>query len=200
MSFAEFKISGIGGRDAHRWRQASNPSRPVPLSWGWPGLAAAAVVAFIGLAPPTASLHGTDVSGSHVLLLVDISGSMPDARTTADPQIQAMRAAGISVANRIDVPGWSWGSGAAYSFLGALEGGISKSPLVDTVYIITDFTAGDDQGNDAAGLSRFRQLLARRHLRLYWCTVRDPVPEDYRRIALWTGGGVARFSPGGTGH
>ena len=120
---------------------------------------------------------------------------MPAANTSVNPQLSRMRAAGITVNNRVDVPGWSWGANYQWSFLNGLEDGVAKSPMVDTVYIITDFSAGDNEGNNAEGLSRFLRVLARRHLRLYWSSVRDPVPADYQRIARWSGGGVVHFAP-----
>ena len=144
------------------------------------------------LAPPAASIKGTSVSAYRVLVLVDNSTSMPNFNTAVQPQLDRMRAAGISIENQRTVPGWSWGSTTGYGFLSALESEMAAGSTVDSVYVVSDFTAGDNSENDAAGERRLRQILGGRSLKLYFSSVRDAVPLAYRQIAESSGGGVVR--------
>jgi hypothetical protein len=158
-----------------------------------PGLAAAAVVCYLTVTAPTVGMKGGTVSASRVLVIYDSSDSMPKKEVGVDPQLNSMRTHGIRVDNQVEVKGWSWGSNSRWSFLGGLEGSVAKHPLVDTVYIITDFDLDDNTENNQEGLSRLLRLLATHHLRLYFCSVHSPPPADYQRIARWTGGGVVHF-------
>jgi hypothetical protein len=61
------------------------------------------------------------------------------------------------------------------------------------VFIVTDFSAGDEESNDEDGYRRFRAVLTGRRLRAYWLSVRDPPPPIYTEIAGASGGSIVRM-------
>lgn len=186
MEQLQFHVRGISDNEVRHWKRRTSP-RGRFLTW-----AAIGVVGYILLGPSTASIRGASVSAYRVLVLVDDSTSMPDFNAAVRPQLDRFRAAGIPIDYQANVPGWSWGSNSGYGFLRELERAIAAGTTVDTVYVVSDFTAGDNTDNDAAGERRLRQLLGSRGLRVYFSSVRDPVPLAYRQIAESTGGGVVR--------
>jgi len=186
MQRLQFYLRGLDEDDVRQWKRLTPPRRKL-LTW-----LAIAGAAYAILGPPAASIKGTSVSAYRVLVLVDDSTSMPDFNAAVRPQLDRLRAAGIPIEHQVNVPGWSWVSRTGYGFLNALGQEIAGRSTVDAVYVVSDFSAGDNTENDAVGERRLRQILGGRGLRLYFSTVRDPVPAAYRQIADSSGGGVVQ--------
>jgi hypothetical protein len=98
--------------------------------------------------------------------------------------------AGISIVNRVPVPGFAIASADQYSLLDTLLQGLASNPSADAVYVISDFSVGDEAANDTAAYERLRMALDDRGARLYWATVRDTPPPMYHALARESGGDV----------
>jgi hypothetical protein len=92
--------------------------------------------------------------------------------------------------NRVPVPGFAIASADQYSLLDTLLQGLASNPSADAVYVISDFSVGDEAANDTAAYERLRMVLHDRGARLYWATVRDTPPPMYHALARESGGDV----------
>ena len=137
-----------------------------------------------------ARINATTITADRVVVLVDSSGSMAGTDQTVQSQLQQLSAAGISIVNRVPVPGFAIASADQYSLLETLLQGLAANPFPDAVYVISDFSVGDDTANETAALERLRMALHDRGARLYWSTVRDTPPPMYHALAQDSGGDV----------
>lgn len=137
-----------------------------------------------------ARVHATDIRADRVVVLVDGSGSMAGTDQNVQSQLDQLRAAGISIANRVNIPGFAISFTDAYSLLGILLERVAANPSADTVYVISDFSQGDHDANEPVAYERLRTVLRERRLRLYWATVRDAPLPIYYAIARQSGGDV----------
>ena len=137
-----------------------------------------------------ANINATQVTSDRVVVLVDSSGSMAGTEQTVQSQLQQLSAAGISIVNRVPVPGFAIASADQYSLLDTLLQGLAANPSADAVYVISDFSVNDDAANDTAAYERLRMALDERGARLYWSTVRGAPPPMYYALARNSGGDV----------
>ena len=137
-----------------------------------------------------AHINGMQITSDRVVVLVDKSGSMAGTDQTVQSQLQQLSAAGISIANRVPISGFAIASADQYSLLETLLQGLAANPSADAVYVISDFSAGDEQANDTVAYERLRVALYDRGARLYWATVRDAPPPIYYALARDSGGNV----------
>ena len=144
-----------------------------------------------------AIVRGQEVRADKVLVLVDISGSMRgvpplnrDTGAQVQYQLNRLQAAGISIENRATVPGFAISFTDIYSMLRAFDERVAASRSVDTVYVISDFSARDDEANTPEAYEHLVATLRDRRLRLYWATVRDDPSPRYYEIARQSGGDV----------
>jgi hypothetical protein len=137
-----------------------------------------------------ARINATQVTSDRVVVLVDSSGSMTGSEQTVQSQLQQLTNAGISIVNRVPVPGFAIASADQYSLLDTLLQGLASNPSADAVYVISDFSVGDEAANDTAAYERLRMALDDRGARLYWATVRDTPPPMYHALARESGGDV----------
>jgi len=137
-----------------------------------------------------AEVHGKEVRGARVLVLIDDSGSMKNTETEVSLQLGRLAQAGIAIDLRNKIPGYAISLTDGYSLLPKLKKGISSNPSVDVVYVISDFSGGDDAVNDSAGYLELLRLLGAR--RIYWASVRAEPAPIYHHIARQTKGDVIR--------
>jgi hypothetical protein len=137
-----------------------------------------------------ARINATQVTSDRVVVLVDSSGSMTGTEQTVQSQLQQLTNAGISIVNRVPVPGFAIASADPYSLLDTLLQGLASNPSADAVYVISDFSVGDEAANDTAAYERLRMALHDRGARLYWATVRDTPPPMYHALARESRGDV----------
>jgi Mg-chelatase subunit ChlD len=137
-----------------------------------------------------AVVHGKEVIGNNVLVLLDNSGSMGGTNAQVQAQLNRLRVSGMSIENLVTIPGFSISLADTYAFLGILGTRIAANPSVDTVYVISDFSAGDEQANTPAAYRQLTKMVRDRQLRIYWSTVRDRPPPTYYDIARQSGGDV----------
>ena len=135
-------------------------------------------------------INATQITSDRVVVLVDSSGSMTGTEQTVQSQLQQLTNAGISIVNRVPVPGFAIASADQYSLLDTLLQGLASNPSADAVYVISDFSVGDEAANDTAAYERLRMALDDRGARLYWATVRDTPPPMYHALARESGGDV----------
>jgi len=137
-----------------------------------------------------ALVHGILVRADRVLVMIDNSGSMNGTDNEVRFQAGRLLAAGVSISNEVNIPGFAISFTDGYSLLPILTRELERDRRIDTVYVISDFSAGDSNANDAASYTAFIGTLRSRGIRLYWATVRDdPIPEYYQ-LARMTGGEV----------
>jgi hypothetical protein len=137
-----------------------------------------------------AHINATQITSDRLVVLVDNSGSMAGTGQTVQSQLQQLSAAGISIANRVPIPGFAIASADQYSLLETLLQGLAANPSADAVYVISDFSLGDEEANETAAHERLRMALSERGARLYWATVRDAPPPMYYALARDSGGNV----------
>ena len=135
-------------------------------------------------------INATQITSDRVVVLVDSSGSMTGTEQTVQSQLQQLTNAGISIVNRVPVAGFAIASADQYSLLDTLLQGLASNPSADAVYVISDFSVGDEAANDTAAYERLRMALDDRGARLYWATVRDTPPPMYHALARESGGDV----------
>jgi len=198
MRELRFHVHGVMGRPRHQgrhqWRRQSRFTSPSLVSVVFVAAVAAGISRGVLFTLPAhvASVYGTAVRGNHVLMLRDISGSMGGTDRTVDTQIGTLEAAGISLTDRADIPGFSISFTDTYSLLPALLAGINANPAVDTIYILSDFSAGDHHENEPEAVQHLARVLRERHIRLYSASVRDRPIAIYYDLARHSGGGVIR--------
>lgn len=137
-----------------------------------------------------ARVNATQITSDRVIVLVDNSGSMGGTDQTVQSQLQQLTAAGISIVNRVPVPGFAIASADQYSLLEILLQGLAANPSADAVYVISDFSLGDEAASEITAYERLRRALRDRGARLYWATVRDSPPPTYYALARDSGGDV----------
>jgi hypothetical protein len=138
----------------------------------------------------TARVQATDVRADRVLVIVDNSGSMAGTADAVEAQLSQLRAAGISIANRVNVPGFAISFTDQYSLFPAIIERASADKSIDAVYVISDFSQGDDEGNEPAAVERLSRILRDRRMRVYWASVRENPGAIYYRLARTSGGDV----------
>jgi len=109
-----------------------------------------------------ATVSGTDVIGNRVLVLVDDSSSMAGTEAAVQGQLSRLRAAGIEFSNRATVRGFAMSVTDRYAMVPALAQGLAAHPAIDTVYLVSDFSYGDDGVNDAESIALIARLLRER--------------------------------------
>ena len=137
----------------------------------------------VNMVEALANINATRITADRVVVLVDSSGSMAGTDQTVQSQLQQLSAAGISIVNRVPVAGFAIASTDQYSLLDTLLQGLAANPSADAVYVISDFSVGDEAANDTAAYQRLRMALHDRGARLYWSTVRDAPPPAYFVLA-----------------
>jgi hypothetical protein len=137
-----------------------------------------------------AMVFGTEVVGDRVLVLVDDSGSMSGTEDAVQAQLTRLRAAGIELSHRTTIPGFALSVTDSYAVAPALIQGMAADRAIDMVYVLSDFSAGDDQANDAASIALVARLLRERRARVYWASVRDVPAPVYYDVARESGGAV----------
>lgn len=139
---------------------------------------------------PVAVVHGKEVKGQNALVLVDRSVSMKGTEAQVQSQLERLAHAGISIANRREIPGFAISSKSSESLLPVLKEAIGRDSHADVVYVISDFDRGDSDDNEPAACDGLVRILRDRHIRIYWATVKkDPIP-TYYQIAQQSGGDV----------
>ena len=137
-----------------------------------------------------ALVHGKTVRADRMLVMVDNSSSMGGTENEVRFQLGRLLASGVSISNQVNIPGFAISINDPYSLYPILIQKLADDPRIDTVYVISDFSAGDSNANDSASYSAFIDTLRKRRLRLYWATVKkDPIPEYYQ-LARMQGGDV----------
>lgn len=135
-----------------------------------------------------AVVNNKEVKGKRVLVLVDNSGSM--IGKDPEPQIAKLAAAGISVTHRVNIPGFAISFTDGYSMLSVLLRVLEADPTVDTVYVISDFAAGDEEANDPVARQQLQRTLSNQQARIYWASVNLDPGAEYYEIARQSGGDV----------
>jgi hypothetical protein len=193
MRELEFHVRGRAddGRSLNRHQNGFGKIRAIPL---------VLIVVCAGLiirtsqhnagAGHVALVHGTTVRADRILIMVDNSSSMGGTDAEVRFQLGRLLASGASISDEVNIPGFAISFIDTLSLLPSFTQKVAEDARIDTVYIISDFSAGDSNANDPAASAAFIETLRKRRLRLYWATVRDdPIPEYYQ-LARMTGGDV----------
>jgi hypothetical protein len=192
---AEFRVTGLDERSLRRTQShrtwSSIAATVVVGAWIVSSTSGPIVSDARGNAGADASNDpGAVVLGDRVLILADNSGSMSGEPTRIrDEQVASLRRAHNVLGDTVMTGGWAISARApGYSFLQPLEEALARNSDVQSIYLISDFAAGDDADNDIAGRIRLQTLLRDRGLRLYLATANRPVPAVYAQLALESGG------------
>jgi hypothetical protein len=190
LRFRCARIQGTRRRLERQLRPPHTPSLLLPLFVL--GVVGAVTTSNRDFAPTAraATVFGTEVVGDRVLVLVDDSGSMGGTDDAVQAQLTRLRTAGIELSNRATIPGFAVSVTDPYAMVPALVQGLAADRAIDTVYILSDFSAGDDGANDAGSIARVARLLREPRARIYWSSVRDVPAAAYYTIARESGGAV----------
>jgi hypothetical protein len=186
VPYLQFSITGLTEADLTRVRRAGPRARLA--CWPRPTLALALGVGILIAYSLFRDPEVGDVLGRHVMVLRDSSGSTRGTGAAQAAQLAELRRRNIFVGDPLDVPGFAVSERDAYGFVRALGAAVTANPELDTVYLISDFDGGDEDGNDDEGLQQLADLLRGR--RLYLSSVRKPPPPQYAELARASGGGV----------
>ena len=190
LRFRCAQIPGTRRRLERQLRPPRAPSFLLPLVVL--GVAGAVTTSNRSFAPTAraATVFGTEVVGNRVLVLVDDSGSMGGTADAVQAQLTRLRAAGIDVSSRAAIPGFAVSVTDPYAMVPALAQRLAADRAIDTVYVISDFSAGDDAANDPGSIALVTRLARERRARIYWSSVRDAPAAAYYAIARESGGAV----------
>jgi hypothetical protein len=219
MSRIEFRIHSPRGEQWQRLKEHSQPRNgldwapirgvlariplgrallrsPVPVT---AGVGVAVFAAWSGVFAP-AQIHGVPISATHMLVLVDDTGSMSEAGIPTELERQRkILAASFFSSNELKIYAFGVSSagyhnygGYASNLLYRLSDELPAHPGVDSVYVFSDFhpeEAGADCDN-TAGLAQFQALIGKSRVRLYLSSVNMLPSEGLLAIAEESGGGL----------
>lgn len=205
MDRMEFRISQMPASEYRRLKSRakvlSNATVRLPrgdrlLVW-LPILVVAAVVTLLApWEPATARVQvlGVPIRASHILLLVDRTGSMDEDGKPAmfNAQKTALQAV-IPVTEEDTITAFGVSAqGYAANLLNQSKQHLTTPNGVDALYVISDFHPEDEKADcdDGPGIGEFRRLIAQSRVRLYLSSVEMQPSADLRVIAEESGGGV----------
>ncbi len=207
MDRFEFRTSSVTGDQWRRIKRRLNPGTgPPSLSGRLPGGGAGiagiplpliipvlcgALVIAAGIGAPNAVVNGVTITGSHILVVEDVSGSMASSQEELARQKARFGSALFEGGPKMDGFG-VMSTGENSNLLHVLQRELPARRGVDTVYVFSDFQPGTASWdcNDLAGLAQLRQLIRSAGVRLYLSTVNMLPSRGLLSIARESDGGL----------
>ena len=208
MRRLQFRASVPSDEEVRQWKKQSRLMHPfigaLSANVGWLLIAVAGLYVYHSylnyhsrFARPTAFINGKALTATHVVLVIDGSGSMSGTQDRIRQLRDRLQSAGISVGAESRSDGFGFGVAtprARDNALYHLEEALRQDPAADGIYLFSDFDPTTEvyepDLSDAAGYARLRELLQQKHRRLYLGTVRMQPGEELIRIAKESGGDV----------